>query len=530
MIISNNPNFSSMGTVKAEVSIYKGATLVETCTCGDFLQKFKINREGDNGKFFGFGICHKLSVEFIDFFRVLDITTANTTVVRLGDGGLFDQPYPTFYVTEVNRNEKSNSITCTAYDRLYQAAGHTLEEVTLTPPYTVRDIVSACADLLGVTVKIENVNDASFDTVYPNGANFDSTENLRYVLNAVAEVTQTIYYINNNEELVFKRLDRDGQAVLTISKDDYYELDTRTNRRLTSICNTTELGDNVENSLDISGTTQYIRDNPLWELREDIATLLDNAMTAVGGLTINQFDCDWGGDYRLEIGDKIALETEDGGEVHSYLLSDRIEYAGTISEDTSWEYTEQSSDTATNPSNIGERINQTFAKVDKVNKEITLLASRADETTASLGQLQVTTENIDATVKSVEKVANEKVDALSNEIETLTKEVNLKLSDEDVTIAINTTLQTGVDKVVTATKKYTFDDTGLNIGSSDSAISTVVTEDGMRINRGYEEVLTADNTGVKAEDLHATTYLIIGENSRFEDWQSNYTACFWIGG
>lgn len=530
MIISSNPNFSSMDTVKAEVGIYRGATLVETCTCGDFLQSFKINREGDNGKFFGFGICHKLSVEFIDFFRVLDITTANTTKIRLGDGALFDQPYPTFYVTEVNRNEKSNSITCTAYDILYQAAGHTLEEVTLNAPYTIRDIVDACANLLGVAVKIENVNDGSFDIEYPEGANFDSTENIRYVLNAVAEVTQTIYFINNNEELVFKRLDRDGQSVLTISKNDYYELDTRTNRRLTSICSATELGDNVEVSTGVTGTTQYIRDNPLWELREDIATLLDNAINAVGGLVINQFNCDWSGDYRLEIGDKIALETEDGGEVHSYLLSDRIEYAGTLSEDTSWEYTEQSSDTATNPSNIGERINQTFARVDKVNKEITLLASQATENTANIGQLQVTTMGIDASVKAIEKIATDKVDSISQEVETLTKEVNLKLSADDVTIAINNTLNTGVDKVVTATKKYTFDDTGLNIGSSDSAISTVVTEDGMRINRGYEEVLTADNTGVKAEDLHATTYLIIGENSRFEDWQSNYTACFWIGG
>ena len=39
----------------------------------------------------------------------------------------------------------------------------------------------------------------------------------------------------------------------------------------------------------------------------------------------------------------------------------------------------------------------------------------------------------------------------------------------------------------------------------------------------------ADNLGVKAEDLHATTYLIIGNNSRLEDYNTNRTGCFWIG-
>ena len=61
-------------------------------------------------------------------------------------------------------------------------------------------------------------------------------------------------------------------------------------------------------------------------------------------------------------------------------------------------------------------------------------------------------------------------------------------------------------------------------------MSTVVSENGMTISRANKEVLVANNEGVKAEDLHATTYLIIGNNSRLEDWQDNRTACFWIGG
>ena len=60
-------------------------------------------------------------------------------------------------------------------------------------------------------------------------------------------------------------------------------------------------------------------------------------------------------------------------------------------------------------------------------------------------------------------------------------------------------------------------------------MQTTITEDGMTVYRDSEAVLIADNEGVKAEDLHATTYLIIGNNSRFED-VNNRTACYWIGG
>ena len=53
----------------------------------------------------------------------------------------------------------------------------------------------------------------------------------------------------------------------------------------------------------------------------------------------------------------------------------------------------------------------------------------------------------------------------------------------------------------------------------------------MRVSKGSEVVLTADNGGVEARNLHATTYLIIGGNSRFEDYNNgSRTGCFWIGG
>ena len=152
-----------------------------------------------------------------------------------------------------------------------------------------------------------------------------------------------------------------------------------------------------------------------------------------------------------------------------------------------------------------------------------------------IGSLQVTATQINASVSSVEQKITNVADQLENHTDTATeridsiaRDVSLKLDKQGVEIAIENTLSEGVEKVVTASKKYTFDDTGLNISSSDSEISTKVTEDGMRIYRHSSEVLTVDNQGVQAADLHARTFLIIGENSRLED-RGNRTACFWIG-
>ena len=77
---------------------------------------------------------------------------------------------------------------------------------------------------------------------------------------------------------------------------------------------------------------------------------------------------------------------------------------------------------------------------------------------------------------------------------------------------------------------YTFDDDGLTVEKSGSEMKTQITENGMTVFQNDAAVLTANNNGVDAKNLHATTYLIVGKNSRFEDFGESRTGCFWIGG
>lgn len=499
---------------------YKTATVLDTYKHTDRLKSFDLERLGES-KFFGYGIAQKANIKLIDTNRELDFTTADRFKLYLNDTGFT----PDLKVTEVHRDEKTNALSITVYDALEQAQKRIVAELPITS-YTIGQFAQACAALLGVEAVLEPLEE--FNTFYDGGANFEGTETIREALNDVAEATQTIYFLNNNNQLVFKRLDMAADPVATIDKENYIELDSKTNRRLVGICAATELGDNVEATLSESGTTQYVRDNAFWTLRTDIDTIVEKALEAVGGFTIAQFNCKWRGNYLLEIGDKIALQTKDNNTIISYLLNDSLGYDGALTQKTQWEY-EDTEESANNPSTLGEILKYTYAKVDKQEKQIDLVASEIGVAQSEIAAMQITTDKISTSVQAVEKTATDAVESLNKEVSTLTQKVEAQITAEDLTVEVQKALADGV-KEVTTTTGFTFNEDGLKIAKSDSEINTTVTEDGMRIKKGNKEVLTANNEGVKAIDLHATTFLIIGKNSRFEDYKSSRTACFWIGG
>ena len=69
----------------------------------------------------------------------------------------------------------------------------------------------------------------------------------------------------------------------------------------------------------------------------------------------------------------------------------------------------------------------------------------------------------------------------------------------------------------------------MTIKKSNSEVETNINENGMVISKANKDMLVVNSEGVDAQNLHATTYLIIGTLSRFEDFNGK-TACFWIGG
>lgn len=532
MYTDTTSNYSSpIRNIGARVDLYKESALAASFNKNGALKSFKVERVGEK-KFFGFGICQKLNVHLIDKNRELSITTDNSFDVFLTASSTFGNSYfPRFYVTETHRDEKTNELSITAYDAIYRAAVHTVSELGLSS-YTIAEFAQACAEKLSLRLVIDATATDSFAAIYQDGANYNGSETLREALNAVAEVTQTIYFANGQGELVFKRLAKDALPLFSIGKAEYFKLESGDNRRLATVAHTTELGDNVSASITTTGSVQYIRDNPFWNLREDVGELVSAALAVVGGLTINQFSCSWRGNPLLEIGDKISLVTKDNDTVISYLLDDVISFDGALEQKTQWEYEDNEAETADNPATLGDALKQTFAKVDKVNREIDLVANDTNANTELLAAIQINTSSITSSVEQIQTNMNSGFEAINEQLRTVTSRVETVITPEDMKILIDQELEDNTGKVVTSTG-YTFDEKGLNISKTDSEMATIITDDGMVVYKNDETVLTANNNGVFAQNLHATTYLIIGENSRFEDYESDgemRTGCFWIGG
>lgn len=533
---------SSTGLFNAKVEFFDNSTLVQTCTCEDFLQNFDIDRAGDKSKFFGYGVCQKLSVKLIDFGNVISVTSGNTVEISYVLDGKILKPYPTFTITEVNRDEDTSDLSITAYDYINKTEGTEISDVNISDNSTVRGYLNSITDFLGLSYAIIGVGstETCFDTALPTGANVGGTEKIREILDDIAEVTQTIYYINYENTLVFKRLSMNGDPVLTISRDMYSALKTSENRRLSSICHATSLGNNLEKSLEVSGTTQYIRDNCFWTAisnEEDdstLAPLIDKAVEAVGGFTIGQIrECSWGGNILLEIGDKLAFEKKDGTEIVSYLLDDVVSYNGFTASSIEWVYEESDGETASNPTSLGEALNQTYAKVDKVNQQIEIVSSKADDNETQLSIITVRTESIENKVSAIDNI-NEKLEDHDDQFSRVETTMATKLSKDEFSITLTEELTNGVDKVNIKEKNFSFGSDGLNISDSNSEINTRIDNTGMRVFNNSSEVLVADNQGVIAEDLHAITWLKIGNNSRIKDWtdgirNKNRTGCFWLG-
>lgn len=168
---------------------------------------------------------------------------------------------------------------------------------------------------------------------------------------------------------------------------------------------------------------------------------------------------------------------------------------------------------------------------EDTESDITILESETKTLKESVTSLQLGTDSINASVKSLEETVVNTTNGLANDISSIQNQVNLAMTSDDVKIEIQKEISKGANKVSTSTG-FTFDDNGLKVSKSDSEMSTQITEDGMTVYRNDEAVLTANNQGVDAKNLRATTYLIIGSNSRMEDFMCNNdkrTGCFWIG-
>lgn len=474
------------------------------------LVNFVIEKTAPKGKLFGFAVSQKITIEALGVLDTVKKGDKLVPSIESADYSGEEVLLPHFFVDTVVCDKVKNRTTITGYDILHKLDSMSIGEFEFTYPVYALNYALDILEPIGGYAEFEGMNH-----LIREAPNLSGTETARSVLAALAEFTGTICYASSENVVKFRAM-APGDFTDVLTADDYFSLTIGETVRLSRIASGTALGDNYEYGDE--GFTQVMWENPFLNMRDDVSSLVVDIGNQVRNLNTTVYTLNWRGCPAYEIGDYIILQEKDGSAQFALYFNERITYNGGLRVTSEWDASEGES-IHLNPPTLGESLKQTVAKVDKVNKKIELMVGDVEESLAEMAQIKVTQNQILSTVES----QNQTIDGL-------TQRVSQAITSDELEIAIESALGDIDTSEVTTKTGFTFNADGLNISKTGSEMSTVVTEDGLVIKRNGEATLQVNNEGVLAEDLHATTYLLIGLNSRFEDYNGGKrTGCFWIG-
>ena len=359
------------------------------------IYNWKIERNAEDSKFFGTGVCQKMTLETIMTNFGSQVRTINPVSGVSG----FTFSTPLFYITEVIQDEVANKITYTAYDGLYFATLHKIKEANLPSTYTIKELAEKAVALVP---ELSGVDTSSLNLPFTS-ANLSGEETCREIFDDIAEATQTNYYVNSENILCFKRINT--IVSVNVPKTAYFEATTGAVYVLKTIMSVTELGDNASStatgSPDVSGieVTQYVRENCFYTQLKDtqLKNALQYAINNVGNSYLYEYSIKWRGITATEPFDIISFANRDGLYVETVLFNDTISYNGGLIEQSSWSYKAQ--DETEESSGISERINNTFARVNKVDNTVKIHAGLINNLQEEYAELNVTVDGINTKVQ-----------------------------------------------------------------------------------------------------------------------------------
>ena len=515
--------------LKGKVELFNNSTST-LITSQDKLKSIQVSRYS-NEKVFGFALCQKATIEIIDENHDIEVAEGQKVKISIGAkvaSGVDYVGYCDFFIDRYSRDEVSHLLKIEAFDRIEELSRLRTSLLNFSFPMTLKEIISMISGSINAEIIYDNNLPNLNITFEKEQVNIEGTESVRSFIEAICELTGTICYINQSNQLVLKKIAGDTVNE-TINRDRIFDFSQSESNTITGLVSATELG----NNLSVGSTDGYqyiIRENPFLTNDQDLCIVcLNNLLTSINGFVFNPYELNWRGSPDLEAGDRVKIQKKDGTYLETLYLGEELTYNGGLISNANWAYIQE--EEPSNPSNLGDILKQTYARVDKVNKQIDIVVAGKDEIEDKIAKLQLTTDGISATVSSNKTETDERFNSVNDNLNALAKSVSATMTQDQINILIQQQLANNVDSVTTATG-FTFNADGLTIEKSGNEMKTQIDEDGMTIFKDNQEVLTVNNTGVDAYNLKATTYLIIGNETRFEKFnhktRGTGVGCFWL--
>ena len=433
---------------------------------------------------------------------VSTIEGAKIGVKAMGDTGYSYKAFGKYIIKSQKYDDDAGTLNLECYDLMLQSMIPYDLLLDYSVGITVKDLLDAICARLGWSIGYTTFTNSG---VVIDGEKFDNTYTYRDVLDQIAQVAAGVIAFKNDALCVLyptstgEIIDASNLRSLTIG-EKYGPVNSVVLAR-------TPQEDNIfaqdTESVTANGLTEVkIANNQIMDShREDFISAI---LERLNGLEFWLYDLQSFGIGYLDLCDIFTLETMDGQQYQTIMLVDELQITQGLSENSSLEAPEVTETDYTTASTTDRLLNKTILKVDKQAQEITALVSRTEQVESDVGGLAA----------EVTRMAEVMIDSDS---------VDIKISK-----AVG-----GIDSVTTSTG-YTFDENGLKISKSGEAMENRLDNTGMYVTRDGEQILGANHDGVQALNLTSRKFLIVGDNSRFENYDdgtgSKRTACFYIGG
>lgn len=488
----------------------------------DPLKSITIERTIPEGKLFGFVCIQKMTIEMIGRHTLAKGLSVESFIGIYGHTTKY-QPY--FFVEECSYNVAENKTVVVAYDALYKLKSLRFGSLgfgdTKGQDYdaiNIPDMIIRLCQMAGAgapTISLTHLDEFEYKR---QDVNLELTASALEALTAACEALGVICYIHYQHKAAVKQIDFKN-AVDTITRADYFEFAVGTPKVMTQVAHTTELADNVvardDHTYNYETFCQTLRENPLFTLKSDaISSALGTTRNNLCGYPVYPYNIKWRGCPYYHPGDILNVETEPGVYVPIIYGNDTITYNGGMVSQMGWAFGETMDEPIETANTVGGILKETYARVDKLNNEISLVAG-------DVSSLKVNMDGIYAEVTDLGKDIN----GLQGDVADIIYHSKVGITAKEASLLFEERLKDGL----TTSMGYSFNNDGMKISRSTSDITTQITEDGMKVYIGDETVLTANNHGVEAKNLEASTYLIISGKCYFEYQEDiDRMVCFWI--
>lgn len=421
----------------------------------------------------------------------------------------------TFIVTDVSESDTFESVNVTAYDYgLKFANPYTTALNYLDGNVTLFQVIQEICTNCGVELENASLPNGSFivdSNQFVNGEQFGDVVAQASGINGMFATT------NSNDKLEFIFTNETNEII-----EDYIELNNkRDTHPITSVL--------VATSEDLETAGAVLKDEALIEQYGEhwlkiysygfaystikCQQLVGAIFNQVKGFGYSSFKSEYSFLPYLSLGDKIKLKNKDGSLVNSIVLRYETNY-----DEITFEA----------PSIINASVDYELPETPEIISKKALII--ADQANSKIASITTQTEEINVTVNNNYQEIQKKFDgytpiektvALENSVITLqtdtyTKtQIDTKLTDGSVTKVLSTSGMFDADGLTieqtNAKTKGNFNASGLKIIDNTSSIGETL------LFAGYDE--SREESVVETANINVSHYLVIGTNSRLEDYE-----------